>query len=386
MRTVKNLNAPKEVGVNFPDGTILNQTETAEGTPVVREVLGDPITNMYAILRKAGITPNEQEDNETNGYQLLEAIQKLPNALNDIEQTVTLSGTQWAINLALENLPNKYVFIGRASEDYSMSVNYTFKGTGDAVYNFESSNDFKQGDNILVIIDSAKVRAVGLGGAESENQDLLLTLGNPVSFNDSQTIYYESNGALITDNPSSQNLQQVIQVAESNSEIEVLNIFVLKNTAVCFCYLADVQTYKFFQFPLSNLSVPAEVAITGITIPTGENNTPYVFTDGERFYITNNAGTSNADNEIATLVFDEQSQTMGYSSTVTLASNFQKTTNTVVSQGSIITFVSGALNQYNINTQAQTNLGVYSGNNGVLFVYNNLVYFKSGNVAKVWNL
>ena len=51
MRVLKNLNVPQdEDAAKFPDGQIQNQTATVAGTPVVREVYGDILTNRLSII------------------------------------------------------------------------------------------------------------------------------------------------------------------------------------------------------------------------------------------------------------------------------------------------------------------------------------------------
>ena len=89
MRTIKNLPVPKEQDlVKFPNSTILNETDTNDGTPVVREIYGDFITNIYAFLVDRGIIPNEIEDNEVNGYQFLDALKLNVNKLNDVRRVL----------------------------------------------------------------------------------------------------------------------------------------------------------------------------------------------------------------------------------------------------------------------------------------------------------
>ena len=115
MKTLAQQTFVKEVSANHPFGAIINETDTNDGTPVVREVYNDLLVNNYKLLQKVGITANNLEDNEVNGYQIIEALQKLPNKLNDIEQILTLSGTVWSIPLPIELLPNKYFFFAKAA-------------------------------------------------------------------------------------------------------------------------------------------------------------------------------------------------------------------------------------------------------------------------------
>ena len=75
MRTIKQLPIPQDTNLaKFPQGTILNETDTAQGTPVVREIYGDILTNIYKILSLTGITPDGTEDSETTQYQIVNAL------------------------------------------------------------------------------------------------------------------------------------------------------------------------------------------------------------------------------------------------------------------------------------------------------------------------
>ena len=68
MRTLKLLNLIHDNNYSlFPQGAILNETDNNEGTPVVREVYGDILSNVYKIITEAGINFNNSEDNEQNG-------------------------------------------------------------------------------------------------------------------------------------------------------------------------------------------------------------------------------------------------------------------------------------------------------------------------------
>ena len=65
MKVIEQLSVPKEVSSDFPFGAIINETDTEDGTPVVREIYNDLLVNCYKILTLAGITPNGGEDSET---------------------------------------------------------------------------------------------------------------------------------------------------------------------------------------------------------------------------------------------------------------------------------------------------------------------------------
>ena len=388
MKTLKQLGLVRDEDTAlFPDGQLKNKTDSAPGTPVVRQVYGDILVNMYALLREAGLVPNNLEDNETNGYQLLEALKKLANLLNDVEQVLSVSGSNISVGINLDALPDKYVLVARAGEDYNDALTYVFRGTGNNSYGFTSPTGFLSGDVVLVVIDKATVRGYGLTAQGSASGDEVFTVfGMPVAYNDSATLYYAAEGKLFTDTPSLADLQANIRVAHGNGTVYVYTMFVLQGHVLCFCWVADVQTYVFYQFALTDLSTAQAVTLSGTTIPTGTNNEPYAYTDGEKVYLTNDGGNTINDHELVELVYAPAAKTLTLASTRILNANFTKTTNGAVVNGALVTLVLGALKKYGITTSVETDLGEYPGMMGNLFVFNKKLHFTPGEVAKQWTV
>lgn len=165
MKILANLTAlVKRTDANLPFGkTIQDETETQQGTPIVSDWFQDLLSNIYRLLEKAKITPTNDFDGDSTQYQIIDALQKLPNTMNDIEQVLTLDGTTWSVPLDLSILPNKYFFLARPSDDYDSTETYDFKGSGDDTYSFTSQNVFQTGCLLLVVIDTSGVRAYPLG-------------------------------------------------------------------------------------------------------------------------------------------------------------------------------------------------------------------------------
>src|SRR5690606_8659761 len=105
------------------DGTIL-------GTPVVREIYGDILTNIYAIIKNAGLDFTETEDSETTQYQLLDALKVFFNKTNDLQQLLTVNALNINSAFSFDNMPENYVFIGKLTEDISAGVNYSLNSLG----------------------------------------------------------------------------------------------------------------------------------------------------------------------------------------------------------------------------------------------------------------
>ena len=390
MKILKNLPVPQDTDTSkYPFGQIKDQTETEPGTPVVRDIYGDLLVNMYKLLQDAGVTPNGQEDNEDNGYQILQAFKKFAIEMNDIEQVASLIGTRWSVNLNIDKLPNKYVMFARFAEAYDKNQTYTFRGTGNDEYSFTSPTGFNASDEVLIVLDQAGVRAYSfsaVSGVVSSGGGVNPIFGNPLAFNDTDTLYYESEGSILTDTPSIKNLQQFIRLDTGNSTLYVNEMLVLKSKVFCVAFDTAAVKYRFFQFALTDLETPEEITVSGVTMTEGTDNAPYVFTDGDYIYITNSSNRSADDFELDKFAYDATAGTLTFSQSITLASGYFKTTNTVISNGNLVTFADGNLVRYALSNGASTSLGQYNTVAGIIFNYNDEVYYTNGEVAKKWNV
>lgn len=381
MRTIKDLAIPQNSDAKFPFSTIRNETDTEDGTPVIEEVYGDILTNIYKLLQTVGITPTATQDSDTSQYQILEALKLLPNSLNDIEQVLGLSATTWNVPLNLDLLPNKYFFVARASEDYVAGTSYTFKGTTVTEYGFSSSG-FQSGDELLVIIDSSGVRAYSLSFLSNTAMEVFSVIGTPIAFNDTNKMWYLEDGRLMSDLPSVDYIENVIRVDLSNGTILLQDIFVMNGYILCFCLIPASNTYFFRQFILSDLTVSAPVALVGTSFSNASDFMPYVFAQQGIVYVTNSMNTTANNYAISRLNFVPG--TLTFVSTTSMDISFVKTSNSVIKSGLLYTMVSGVLESYNLTSGAKVSLGTYSGIAGQLFSFNSQVYFLSGEVAKKW--
>ncbi|MFN0254513.1 hypothetical protein [Pedobacter ureilyticus] len=391
MRTVKHLpnGIERETDlVKFPDSTVVNETENNEGTPVVREIYGDVLTNLYKILRLTKETANGFEDNEVNGYQLVNALRKFTNELNDIEQQLNLTGTQFSINIDLSILPNKYVCFARAVETYVSSTVYTFKGTNSDVFPFSAPVPFKSGDVVLVIIDTSGVRAYSIvpSAAVSIPKEIYTPLGLPVAFNNSDKIWYQEEGYFLSDQPESHDLQAAIRFAASDGTLLVYEMLVVNSFVYCLVFAPNTLAYSIHRFSLTDLSSPSLVNITGESFPIGVDRRPNIYTDGETLYITNQTGNSDSDFVLSKYTFDHILGTLTAVGSISLDSSFAKSTNCVVKNNLLFELINGQLNKYDLGTGVKTPGSFFAGNVGLLFNYKNNFYYTNGEVGKLWNL
>lgn len=391
MRSVKQMpvGTPQNAdATKFPDGGVINETTTTQGTPVVEEIIGDILTNIYALLRAVKMSPDGTQDGATSQYQILQALRLLTNELNDSEQVLSLAGSVFSVPLNLALFPDKYFIFARPTSDYVSGNSYTIKGNGtgidDLIYNF-SSNGFKAGDELLIIIDSSGARGYNLSGNNSYIEENVFTpFGTPLSFNDSNLVWYKSETNVFNDKPESFNIKNTI-VSFYGSDCDILDTIVIKGYMLCLVYNALTTTYSLVKFSITNLSSVSEVSFSGLDFPSGINNNPFMYSDGDNIYITNDCGNSATDGNVSLFTPNLDFTELTFYSTISLDS-FDKTTNLVIKEDRAYTLVSNDLHQYDLSNGDKILGNSFPTFVGLLFGFNKLIYYSNGEVAKKWNL
>lgn len=385
MRTLDQLPIIQDSDTKFPFGsTVQNETETQEGTPIVRELLGDIFQNVYKVLKETNTVPSDDEDSDDTQYQFFDALRKLPNTLNDVEQVLTLDGTIWQTTFDLDLLPNKYFYLARASESYIPGTTYTFKGSGSTEYGFVTAG-FSTGDLVLVVIDLANVRAYSLMSSSSTaSNEVFTVLGTPLSHNNSNKIWYQDGGKLMSDVPSVNDIQSTLQIDVADVSLVLLDAIAIDTSILCFCHIPTGNKYFFRQFPLNDFSVSTAVTVSGASFASASDFLPYIYGDQKAVYVTNNLNADNKDYSLTKLNYNSTTSVLTFVSVVDLDNSFDKTTNAAIKSGSIYTMVSGVLSSYSLTTGVKTSLGTYPSVIGQLFSFNGNIYYSSGEVAKKW--
>lgn len=390
MRTLKNLPVPQDGdNARFPDGQIKNQSSTESGTPVVRELYGDIITNVYAILRDAGIVPNENEDSELTQYQLLDALKVFSNKLNDLQQVLTVDVNDINVTFDFDNLPENYVFIGKITEPILASENYTINSSGANSFPINSTLDISASSVVLVVLNQAGSQIFNLSSLMSGIDGSVNTpFGTPIAFNESKNMLYFSDGRIITDNPSSFAIQDSIRAFEANANINVLEVVLHKKKLICFTIDLVTLAYKAYSFDEADLNTvegQITLSVTGVV-----DNQPYMYCDGDFIYFTNTVATVNDsvnDFRIGKFLFDPLLLELSLVSIFELDNLFQKTTNVFINKltTELFTFIAGELYKYDIGLSVREEIGFFNTTDGVVFKFNGKTYYSNGNVATKWN-
>ncbi len=396
MRTIKELPVPQDGNdVEFPDGQIRNETDSVTGTPVVREIYGDILTNIYKIIRDAGIDFTQDEDGENSQYQFLDALKVFVNNLNDKQQILTVDNEDINLPINIDNLPNSYVFIGQISDSLTATTNYTINSgdSGTASYPVVLAQNIAASATVLVVINSAGTRIVSLSGnAETtDNNGLFVGLGNPLSFNDSETLLYYSKGYIIDETPNSFAIEQAIQASEGTSDIIVVQCIVHRDKLIALALNTSTTTYDAFAFDLGDLStVEGKIAMPKTS---GTDHQPYMYCDGAFVYFSNSGTTiqsvndSANDNDFAKFSFDAGALSFSLVSSFSLNVAFIKTTNVFMNSANerLYTFLNGTLIYFTFDGSAPTQVGFFDTVNGLVFHFFKSTYYSNGETASKWN-
>lgn len=373
----------------FPFGAIINEDTDQEGTPVVREVYNDLLMNIYAFLNDRGVIFNNQEDNEQNGYQLIEALRKNINVLNDTEKILNLNNNIWEIDLDFNFLPDKYFVFARASENYSSNVKNIFGASGGRVeYSFESTG-FKSGDELLLIIDKSKVRAYNVSDKQtdvSKGPSGIAVFGTPLRYISSlQTIWYEEKGRVFTNQPKSFTLENMIRTKEGNQQLQLLETFEIDSKFVSLILNPANNEIFFYVFYYSGYLSLFKLEFVGniVNNNNGIDFNVHIYFDGSYLYISNRTNSSNEDNVLDRYLLDLVNNQLIYENTITLHNLFVKTTSSIADEVGITNYINGKLWRYEYSGTISV-LGEEIMLNGSIFRSKDNFYYYNDNHIINW--
>jgi len=152
--------------VNYPAGRIKNNTGSGNGTPVNEIVYGDIHEAKDKLMRRYGIDYNNLPDNETNGYQYIDALMALPTK-NDFVLTLGTASGKLTVNLKLNRLEENECFILKANVDKTTET--LIVGSDSTPKPIVFVGDFKAGEYVRMVFTSANVYLVRLVDATNLN-------------------------------------------------------------------------------------------------------------------------------------------------------------------------------------------------------------------------
>lgn len=384
MKVLGNLIVDKDTNVKYPLGAnIQNETDTVNGTPVIREIYGDVLMNLYRLLELANITPTDTEDNKDTQFQLVEALKKLPNSMNDIEQVLTLSGSVWSVPFDLSILPNKYFFVARASNDFASGGTYTFKGSGVTELPF-TSDGFNASDELLVIIDTTAVRAYSLSKLNDSPEFLSLLFQSPIRYSSGTDLYFFDSGKLYK-NLQVWDLQNSIRVQQSDGSLVLKTCGIVSGHVVCVVFNPTSENYEFYAFNLTDLNTVIPLTTNIVQTPSVDYEPEFYFAYNF-VYVSNSCNRSSNDYAFTEMVFDNVFNTFDEGTNLDFDVSFVKTENGTVYMDNVYTLVSNELNAFDVNTGVKTSLGSFPFSSGYLFFLKDSLYVGTGNIAHKLNV
>lgn len=150
----------------YPNGQVKDDSGTGDGFPLERVTVSDHFEFFDKLIRLAGLTFNNTFDNETNGYQFVQAAIALASKSDYILPLTTSAGIlQIPTNLGILQLNEK--MICQAATDYTTETQ--IKGSAATLYTIAITRQFKANDYLMLIRTSTGIQLISLVTADNIN-------------------------------------------------------------------------------------------------------------------------------------------------------------------------------------------------------------------------
>ncbi len=156
--------------VDYPNGRIKDNTGAGDGTAVNERVKGDFHQMIEKTMRLYGITPNNLPDNETNGFQIVEALIALASKNDYILNLGSTSGVL-SVPVKLGFMLDNESIICKATVD--LGAETTIKGSDATTFGITVFGSFKANEYVRLIKTGAGVTLVRI--ADSVSLDLMVS-------------------------------------------------------------------------------------------------------------------------------------------------------------------------------------------------------------------
>lgn len=150
--------------VNYPDGRIKDNDGTGNGTGVNRNVYGDIHSTISKLMRLYNVIPNGLPDNESNGYQIIDALSALASK-NDFIYPLSTDGTVLNVDIKFSQmLENEFIV---CFVNFNKGAETQIKGIGAGTFNITYSGNFKTNEYVRIIKTSGGISIIRLADALS---------------------------------------------------------------------------------------------------------------------------------------------------------------------------------------------------------------------------
>lgn len=154
---ISNSNVDTSDPSNYPDGRIKDNDGSGNGTGVNRNVYGDIHSTISKLMRLYNIVPSGLPDNESNGFQIIEAFTALASK-NDYIYPLTTDGTFLNVGVKLSLMKTNEFLVCLAASDKTIETQ--IKGIGVGVFAVTYSGNFKANEYVRVVKTSVGVTIV----------------------------------------------------------------------------------------------------------------------------------------------------------------------------------------------------------------------------------
>jgi len=154
---------------NYPNGRIKDNTGSNDGTAVNERVKGDLHQAIEKLMRLYGITPNDLPDNETNGFQIIDALRALASK-NDFILNLGSTASILQVPIKLGSMVNEESVICVATADFTTETQ--IKGSDAPTFTATIQGDFKTGEYVRLIKKSGGITLVRI--ADQMSLDLMV--------------------------------------------------------------------------------------------------------------------------------------------------------------------------------------------------------------------
>jgi hypothetical protein len=145
--------------VNYPNGRIKNNDGSGNGTAVNERVYGDIHQAVSKLMRLYGITPNDLPDNETNGFQIIDALRSLASK-NDFVLPLSLSGSVLQVPIKIALMLENESVVCKSGFDFASQTQ--IKGSDAPIFTVSVLGNFKSNEYVRLIKTSSGVTIVRL--------------------------------------------------------------------------------------------------------------------------------------------------------------------------------------------------------------------------------
>lgn len=151
---------------NYPNGRIKNNDGSGNGTAVNERVYGDIHQTVSKLMRLYNITPNDLPDNETNGFQIIDALRAMASK-NDFILPLSLSGSVLQVPIKLGSMIENESLICKCGFNFANQTQ--IKGSDSPTFTVNVLGSFKSNEYVRLIKTASGITIIRLADDVSLN-------------------------------------------------------------------------------------------------------------------------------------------------------------------------------------------------------------------------